>query len=82
MNIAALILMVFFLGFSVSLYIAGILVIERVDLSVQLDHKVQQVYNWVDRHGSQEQKQAARLAAQNRDLENLQALVGMDMLSS
>jgi hypothetical protein len=82
MSIAAFILMFFFLSFGVALYVIGILVVERVDLAVQLDHKVQQCCNWVSLHGSQQQRQAARLAAENRDLENLQSLVGMDLLSS
>ncbi len=82
MNITALILMLVFLSLSVALYLAGILVVNRVDLTVQLDHKVQQYHNWIIQHGSQEQRQAANIAVQNRDLENLQALVGMDSVSS
>jgi hypothetical protein len=77
METIVLILMITFLGLSAVLYIAGIFIVDRANLSMQLDHKIQQYYNWIDQQGSQEQKQAALVAAKNRDLENLQALVGM-----
>ncbi len=82
MNLIVLILMLFLFGLSAAIYLAGILVIDHVNLSVQLDHKVQQYYNWVVQYGSQEQRQAAVVAVQNRDLENLQALVGMDLATN
>ncbi len=82
MNLIVLILMLFLFGLSAAIYLAGILVIDHVNLSVQLDHKVQQYYNWVVQYGSQEQRQAAAVAVQNRDLENLQALVGMDLATN
>ena len=75
----AFILMIIFLGLSVGLYVAGILVVERVQWSVQLDNKIQQAYNWVLQYGSQEQRKAAQAAVQKKDIDNLQALVGMDL---
>ncbi len=82
MNLIVLILMLSLFGLSAAIYLAGILVIDHVNLSVQLDHKVQQYYNWVIQYGSQEQRRAAEVAVQNRDLENLQALVGMDLATN
>ena len=82
MNIFALILMIVFLSISVALYLAGILIVNRVDLTVQLDHQVEQYYNWVMQHGSPTQRQAAQKAVQNRDLDQLKSLVGIDPISS
>ncbi len=82
MNLIVLILILLLFAMSAAVYLAGILVVDHVNLSVQLDHKVQQYYNWVVQYGSQEQRQAAEVAVQNRDLENLQALVGMDLAAS
>ncbi len=82
MEIIVLILILLLFGLSAALYFAGILVVNHASLSTQLDHKVQQYYNWVVWYGSEEQRQAAEIAARNRDLEDLQALVGMDFAAS
>ncbi len=82
MEIVGLIILLLFLGFSVTLYLAGILVVDRVGLSVELDQKIQLYYNLVAQHGSADQKQEALEAAQRKDLENLQAIVGTDFASN
>ncbi len=82
MNFLALILMVVFLSLSVALYLAGILVVNRVDLAIRLDQQVEQYYHWVMKNGSPAQRQIAQAALQKRDLEQLKSLVGMESLSS
>ncbi len=79
MEIVGLFFLFFFIGLSVVLYIAGILLVDRADLAFQLDQKVQLYYNWVAEHGNTEQKREALGAVERKDLENLQALVGLDL---
>jgi hypothetical protein len=78
----ALVLMLAFFILSAALYLIGLVVVDHANVSMQLDHKVHQYYNWVSQYGSPEQKQAAKAAIQSGDLENLQSLVGIDPVSS
>ena len=79
MEMTGFVLILILLALSIALYIAGVLVVDRITWCVQLDHKVQQLYRWLAVHGRPETQPVALAAAQSRDLEQLQALVGADL---
>jgi len=79
MEMVGLFFLFFFFSLSIVLYIVGIFLIDRADLAYQLDQKMQLYFNWLEVHGNTEQKSEAQVAVECKDLENLQALVGLDL---